>query len=258
MFPLTRLAHLFFVLGSLFLAVSVQAGEPPPPNLAGKTQFSSCMSGYLNYSEPSAYFTPVFEVHVPQNAKPSYPEDLAKIYAGFLNQKHGYVRTGSMPVVCSFSVAAAAVEGGKAEVIKDTEYRQRRAVETGWKPSPAQILAAASSSAAPTAPAAPQANSPLTVHGYCKTDAAGAKVYFSKVFDSSIEHASGQLSADQLRPTTDAWRKSFLSFLAQHYGYQGSAECFGGEELNPIQWTWGRLHGLALGRSVDTDWSPGG
>ncbi len=64
----TRLTGVGFVLAGFILANSVQAGEPPPPNLAGKTQFAYCMSGYLDYSEPDAYFTPVFEVHVPQNA----------------------------------------------------------------------------------------------------------------------------------------------------------------------------------------------
>jgi hypothetical protein len=215
------------------------------------------MSGYLAYGEPSAYFTPVFAVHVPQNAKPSYPEDLAKIYAGFLNQKFGYVSTSPFSVTCTFSVAAAAVEGGKSEVIKDTEYHHRTVVETGWKPSPQQVLAAAGGSAAPSSPAASKANPPLTIHAFCKSDPAGVKVYFSKVFDSTSDHPSGQPLEDQVRSMTDAWKQSFTASLAQRYGYQGSAECVGGEELNPIQWTWGRLRGLALGRSVDTDWSPG-
>ena len=36
------------------------------------------MSGYLDYNDPNAYFTPVLEVRMAQNAKPSYPQDLAE------------------------------------------------------------------------------------------------------------------------------------------------------------------------------------
>ena len=253
-----RLTNLGFALSAMMIAGPVQAGEPPPPNLAGTVQQTYCMSGYLDYTDPNAYFTPVFEVRVPQNAKPSYPEDLARIYESYLNQKYGYVRTGPMSVICTLSVSAAAVQGGKDILIKDRQYRHQAVVETGWKPSPQEILAAVSATAAPSTPATPKPNPPLAVQAFCKSDPTGTKVYFSKVFSVAITQPTGQPFADQVRPLTDAWKKSLNAFLSQNYGYQGSTDCVAGEEFNPVLWTWGRLRGLALGRGVDTDWSPAG
>lgn len=253
----TLLASLGFAFSGLMLAGPARAGEPPPPNLAGTKQFAYCMSGYLDYTGPSAHFSPVFEIHVPQDAKVSYPEDLANVYEGFLKQKYGYVRTGPLAVVCTFSVAAAAVEGGKSEVIKDTRYRHRNVIETGWKPSAQEIAAAANGAAAPVAAAPPTANPPLTVHAYCKGDQQG-KPYFSALFSSVIHQPTGQPVEDQVRPLTDAWKKAFTAYLAGQYGFNGTAECYAGPDLQPIEWTWNRLRGLALGRKTDTGWTPGG
>jgi hypothetical protein len=252
-----RLTSPGFAICAMMLASPAQPGEPPPPNLAGKLQQAYCMSGYLDYSDPNAYFTPVFEVRVPQNAKPSYPEDLAKIYQAYLHQKYGYVRTGPLSVVCTFSVAAAAVEGGKSAVIADTEYRHRKVIETGWKPSAQEIAAAASATAAPAVSAAPKSNPPLTVHAYCKGDQQG-KPYFSALFSSVIQHPTGQPVEDQVRPLTDAWKMSFTAYLAGKYGFNGTADCYAGPDLQPIEWTLNRLRGLALGRKTDTGWTPGG
>ncbi len=161
-----------------------------------------------------------------------------------------------MPVVCSFSAAAAAVEGGKGEVIKDTEYHHRKVIETGWKPSAQELLAAANGAAAPVVAAAPKANPPLTVHGYCKGDQQG-KPYFSALFSSVIQKPTQQPVEDQVRPLTDAWKKSFTAHLAGHYGFNGTADCYAGPDRQPIEWTWNRLRGLALGRGTDTGWTPG-
>ncbi len=251
-----QLTSLGFALSGLMLAELVQAGEPPPPNLAGTKQFAYCMSGYLAYTDSNAYFSPVFEVQVPQNAKPSYPQDLANVYDGYLKQKYGYVRTGPLSVVCTFSVAAAAVQGGKDEVIKDTEYRHRKVIETGWKPSAQEIMAAANEAAAPVA-AAPKTTPPLTLHAYCKGDQQGVP-YFSALFESGIQQPTEQPIEVQARPLTEKWKKSFTAFLAQRYGFTGSADCYAGPDLHSIQWTYERLRGLALGRRTDTGWTPGG
>ena len=96
-----RLTSVGFALFCLILSGSINAGEPPPPNLAGTVQKAYCMSGYLDYNDPNAYFSAVFDVRVPQNAKPSYPQDLAKIYESYLNLKYGYVRTGPLSVICT-------------------------------------------------------------------------------------------------------------------------------------------------------------
>ncbi len=255
-----QLTNLGFALSGLILAGTVQAGEPPPPSLAGTKQFAYCMSGYLAYTDPNAYFSPVFEIHVPQNAKLSYPEDLANVYDGYLKQKYGYVRTGPLSVVCTFSVAAAAVEGGKDEVIKDTEYRHRKVIETGWKPSAQEIMAAASASAVPAVSAAPEPSPGTNYYGYCKGDQGNMKIYYSAVFSTSISPPPSQLSAEEARPTAEKLAKSFSAFLVGRYGFNGSAECNLGPTQSNIEWTWGRLKGIALNsrdRFIETGWTPG-
>jgi hypothetical protein len=257
----TLLASLGFAFSGLMISGPAQAGEPPPPNLAGTKQFAYCMSGYLDYTGPSAHFSPVFEIHVPQNAKVSYPEDLANVYEGFLKQKYGYVRTGPLSVVCTFSVAAAAVEGGKSEVIKDTKYRQRNVIETGWKPSAQEIMAAASATAAPAVSVAPKPNPGTTYYGYCKGDQSSTKIYYSAVFSTLISPPPSQLSAEETRPTVEKLAKSFSAFLAGRYGFNGSSECNLGPTKSNIEWTWSRLKGLALNardRFIETGWTPGG
>jgi len=79
-----------------------------------------------------------------RSAKPSYPEDLAKIYEAYLNDKYGYVRTGPLSVICTLASTAPAVQGGKDILIKDKQHSHPNVVETGWKPSPQGIQAAAS------------------------------------------------------------------------------------------------------------------
>jgi hypothetical protein len=252
-----RLISLGFALSGLMLAGSLQSGEPPPPNLAGKTQFAYCMSGYLDYNDPNAYFSPVFEIHVPQNAKLSYPEDLANVYEGYLKKKHGYVRTGRLSVICTFSVSAAAVQGGKDVMVNEKQHQKRSVVETGWRPSAQEISAAANGAAAPVAAAPPTANPPLTVHAYCKGDQQG-KPYFSALFSSVIQQPTGQPVEDQLRPLTDTWKNAFMAYLTGQYGFSGTTGCYAGPDLQPIEWTWNRQRGLALGRKTDTGWTPGG
>ena len=256
-----RLTSAGFALGCLFTAALAQAGEPPPPSLAGKLQQAYCMSGYLDYNDPNAYFSAVFEVHVPQNAKPSYPEDLAKVYEGYLHEKYGYVRTGPLSVACTFSVSAAAVQGGKDEVIEDTQYHHRSVVETGWKPSAQEILAAASATAAPTVSAAPKPNPGTTYFGYCKGDQDSMTIYYSAVFSTSISPPPSQLSAEETRPTAEKLAKSFSAFLVGRHGFNGSSECILGATKSSIEWTWGRLKGLSLNarnRFIETGWTPGG
>ena len=256
----TRLTNLGLALSGLILTGTVQA-DIPPPNLAGTKQFTYCMSGYLAYTEPKAYLSAVFEIQVPQSAKLSYPEDLAKIYAGFLSQKYGYVSTGSTSVTCTFSVAAAAVQGGKDIVIQDTQYHQRLVVETGWKPSAQEILAAASATAAPTVSAAPKPNPGTTYFGYCKGDQDSMTIYYSAVFSTSISPPPSQLSAEETRPTAEKLAKSFSAFLVGRHGFNGSSECILGATKSSIEWTWGRLKGLSLNarnRFIETGWTPGG
>src|SRR6185295_15947118 len=119
-----------------------------------------------------------------------------------------------------------------------------------------EISAAANGAAAPIAAAVPKANPPLTVHAYCKGDQQG-KPYFSALFISMIRQPTGQPIEDQVRPLTEAWKKSFMAFLVGKYGFNGAADCYAGPDLQPIEWTWNRLRGLAMGRGTDTGWTPG-
>lgn len=262
MFRMIRLTSLGFALIGLNLAVSVLAGEPPPPNLAGKLQQAYCMSGYMDYNDPNAYFSTLFEVRVPQNAKPSYPQDLAKVFETYLNQKYGYVRTGPLSVICTLQnivPGGQGVQASKDILIKEKQYYHRTIVETGWKPSPQQVAAAASAPAAAGASATPKPNATTTYYAFCKGNQGDAKYYYSAVFSSVVAQSPGQSAADETRPAAESLAKSFSAFLAERHGFKGSAECYLNPTQNGAEWTWQRLRGLALNspdRFIQTGWAP--
>lgn len=259
MLRMTRLTGVGFALAGVVLAGPAQAGEPPPPSLAGQLQQAYCMAGNLDYKAPAAYFSSVFEIRVPQNAKPTYPVDLAKIYEAYLSQKYGYVRPGPLSVICTLQnivPGGQSIQLSKDILIKEKRHYHSEIVETGWKPSSLELSAAASATAAPSAAAAPKPSpASTTYHAFCK-GSQGVQQYFSAVFNSVVEQSPGQSAADQTRPRAEELAKSFRGFLVERYGFSGSADCY----LNPTQsgaeWTWGRLRGLALGRSTDTGWTP--
>lgn len=217
---------------------------------------------YADASKYTVYFSPAFSsatVGGPGGSTP--PEAMGKLTAtltawqdafkAYLAQKYNAIGL----IQCALEDTLPKAQSSRQALLDDFRNRnpgytvKRTFVETDW------AYAGSPSPPSPSAAAAPSAKPSLTVHGYCKGDQPG-KTYFSKLFHSESSQPSGQSFADQARSLTEAWKQSFTAFLAQRQGFQGTAECYAREQKQQLEWLWGRQHGLALGRSVDTEWSP--
>jgi hypothetical protein len=153
----TTLLRIFgFTCCCLFLPASLQA-EPPPPDLSGKVQQAACWSSHNEYREPAMYVSDVFEIRVPKNAGPWYPRDMARVFAAYLKQQHGYVDTVNLTVFCSLQDSVQMTQYTKDQLIKQHQHYKQPVVETGWKMSAQQAEAAASAAAAKPAAPAPAA-----------------------------------------------------------------------------------------------------
>lgn len=236
----TRLTSAGFTFLCLFVSAAIEAGEMPPPDLAGQVQQAFCFSSHNEYSEPAMYFSDVFEIRVPKSAGIWYPGDMASVFVSYLKQQRGYAGTPNPTVFCSLHDTVQMAQGSKDLLAADHRYRKQPIVETGWKMTAQQAEAAAASAAtAPTDSTAAKPNAAVTIHGYC-IGHQGPKAFFSAVFSSPREVTVEVNVVDKNGPTADRWAQSFDAYLAREHGGPGAARCFGFEALNGAQLNWSR------------------
>ena len=148
MYRPTPLAAAFAAFVCLVPCSLLRAGEVPV-DYSGKVMQAYCASDWPGYYEPKVYFSPVFEIKVPPNGGPMYPQELGKAFAGFLLEKYGYVSTpNEHPSMCALMDSVAMAQGSKDILLKQARYNNQRAgrpgdpvVETGWKPASASAAA---------------------------------------------------------------------------------------------------------------------